>query len=194
VGPMAKGQQKQIRFVVDEEWDVDLEVARQRSRDIREILSEIEIFSDLHSDELRKVGWMLHTRAYSPNEMIVHQGAPGVGMYIIQSGSANVELETPDGSHIHLARLGEQQFFGEMSLLDGAPRAASVIAAERTHVLGFFRADLMGLIEHAPRLGFKIIWRLNNIMTRRLNETLGEYREIKRMLRKFENQEGRVSA
>jgi CRP/FNR family transcriptional regulator len=115
-------------------------------------------------------------------------------MYIIQSGSAHVELETPDEAHIHLATLGEQQFFGEMSLLDGAPRAASVVAAERTHALGFFRADLMGLIEHAPRLGFKIVWRLNNIMRRRLNETLGEYREVTRALRQFENQEGSVSA
>lgn len=187
-------QNRDIRFVVDEEWDVDLDVTRQRARDIREILAEIEIFSDLQPDELRKVGWMLHTRTYLPNEVIVRQGAPGVGMYIIQSGSANVELETPDGDQIHLARLGELQFFGEMSLLDGAPRAASVIAAERTHALGFFRADLMGLIEHAPRLGFKIVWRLSNIMSRRLNETLGEYRDVMRVLRQLNNEEGRVSA
>jgi CRP-like cAMP-binding protein len=187
-------QGKQIRFVVDEEWDIDLEIAQHRTRDIREILSEIEVFSDLQPVELHQVGWMLHTRAYLPNEVIVHQGAPGVGMYIIQSGSANVELMTPDGAQIHLATLGEQQFFGEMSLLDGAPRAASVIAAERTHALGFFRADLMGLIEHAPRLGFKIVYRLNSIMTRRLNETLGEYREVRRALRQIENQEGSVSA
>jgi CRP/FNR family cyclic AMP-dependent transcriptional regulator len=191
---MAINQGKQIRFVIDEEWDTDLEVAQQRSRDIRDILSEIEIFSDLQPNELRQVGWMLHIRTYLPREVIVRQGAPGVGMYIIQSGSAHVELETPDEAHIHLATLGEQQFFGEMSLLDGAPRAASVVAAERTHALGFFRADLMGLIEHAPRLGFKIVWRLNNIMRRRLNETLGEYREVTRALRQFENQEGSVSA
>ncbi|MBT3605417.1 MAG: cyclic nucleotide-binding domain-containing protein [Candidatus Latescibacteria bacterium] len=191
---MATRQGKQIRLVVDEEWDIDLEVNQQRARDVREVLAEIEIFSDLQPEELRKVGWMLHTRTYLPNEVIVRQGAPGVGMYIIQSGSANVELDTPDGARIHLATLGELQFFGEMSLLDGAPRAASVIAAERTHALGFFRADLMGLIEHAPRLGFKIVWRLNNIMTRRLNETLGEYRQVMRTVREIENQEGSVSA
>ena len=191
---MATNQVKHIRFVEDEEWDVDLGMSRQRARDIREILSEIEIFSDLQPEELRKVGWMLHTRSYLPGEVIVQQGAPGVGMYIIQAGSARVELETPDGAHIHLATLGEQQFFGEMSLLDGAPRAASVVAAERTHALGFFRADLMGLMEHAPRLGFKIVWRLNSIMARRLNETLGEYREVRRTLRQFEKQEGSVSA
>lgn len=191
---MAKSQNRNIRLVVDEEWDIDLEATRPRARDIRDILSEIEIFSDLQPDELRKIGWMLHTRMYLPGEVIVHQGAPGVGMYIIQSGSANVELETPDGSLIHLVKLGEKQFFGEMSLLDGAPRAASVISGERTHALGFFRADLMGLVEHSPRLGFKIIWRLNSIMARRLNETLGEYRDTSRVLRQLENQEGSVSA
>ena len=177
----------------DEEWCSDLEVARTRSREPSEILAEIEVFSDLQPGELLKVGWMLHSRLYLSKEVIVRQGAPGVGMYIIQSGSANVQLSTPDGSSIRLATLGEQQFFGEMSLLDGAPRAASVVAAERTHALGFFRADLMSLMEHAPRLGFKIVWRLNNIMSRRLNETLSDYRQVGRTLRAMNHERGSES-
>ena len=183
---MANQKSKYIRLVEDEEWDADLGLSRRRSRDIREILADIAIFSDLTADELRRVGWMLHARTYLPHEVIVRQGAPGVGMYIIQTGSADVELETSAGGHIHLATLGERQFFGEMSLLDGAPRAASVVAAERTQILGFFRADLMGLIEHAPQTGYKIISRLTRIMARRLRETLLDYRSVKRELRALE--------
>jgi CRP-like cAMP-binding protein len=147
------------------------------------MLSGIEIFADLTSQDLHKIAAMLHIRTYLPREIIVQQGAPGVGLYIIQSGSAAVQLETSDGRVLHLATLGERQFFGEMSLLDGAPRAASVMALERVYALGFFRADLMGLLDHAPRLGFQIIWRVSRIMAQRLCGTLKDFREVSRQLR-----------
>ena len=178
----------------DEEWHAGPLSMQQKKRDIRDILADIEIFSDLTPEDCDKVGRMLHHRTYLPDEVIVRQGAPGVGMYIIEFGSADVVLGTPDGREIHLATLGEQQFFGEMSLLDGSPRAASVVAAERTRALGFFSADLMGLMEHSPRLGFKIAWRLMGIMSRRLNETLGDYRDATRVLRQLQKEAQKETA
>ena len=168
---------------MDEEWDMDPALIRQPVRDLLDLLADIEIFSELTHHELRKIGWMVHARTYLPNEVIVQQGAPGVGMYMIQTGSADVRLERSDGRVIHLATLGEHQFFGEMSLLDGAPRAASVVARDRVQAFGFFKADLMGLLEHAPKLGYKIVGQVSRIMARRLHETLKEYRMASRQLR-----------
>ena len=187
------GKQKDRMLLVDEEWDADLGLAHQRTQDIRGILSVIEIFSALTQDELRQVGWIVHLRSYLPNEVIVEQGAPGVGMYIIQSGSADVILEVAEGEVIKLATLGERQFFGEMSLLDGAPRAASVVAVERTRVIGFFRADLMDLIERHPRLGLKIVLQLSRLMGQRLRETLNDFRAVQQTLRMLQAKEPKGS-
>ena len=73
-----------------------------------------------------------------------------------------------------------------MSLLDGAPRAASVVASERASVIGFFHADLMDLIARDPRLGHKIVHQISILMTKRLQSTLADYRSVQRQLRALE--------
>jgi CRP/FNR family cyclic AMP-dependent transcriptional regulator len=95
-----------------------------------------------------------------------------------------VVLESDSGDNLVLATLGPGRIFGEMSLLDGEPRAASVVSTARSHVLGFFKADLMDLTAHSPSLGFKIIYRLGQLMQERLIETLGEYRNIEQSTRR----------
>jgi CRP/FNR family cyclic AMP-dependent transcriptional regulator len=188
---MALEQNEPIVMATDEEWSADLWQTQQQAREVHEELAGVGFFGTLAPEELTQVGSMMHARSFLPYETIVRQGAPGVGMYVILSGSAVVNLETAEGNTIRLATLGEHQFFGEMSLLDGAPRAASVVANERTETLGFFRPDLMGLIEHSPQLGFKIVWQVTQIMAVRLGETLKEFRDVTRTLRILEkNDEG----
>ena len=170
--------------IADEEWGDLLDAAPQRRRDLATILSEARLFEGLNRRELRTVANILHHRDYMPRELIVRQGAPGVGMYIIQTGAAEVYLEEGQGDSVHLADLGPGRFFGEMSLLDGSPRAASVRATEPSHVLGFFLADLMDLIAHSPALGYRIVFRLSQLMAERLRETLTEYRDLERRVRR----------
>ncbi|MCZ6632394.1 MAG: cyclic nucleotide-binding domain-containing protein, partial [bacterium] len=95
----------------DEEWDSEFGIAHREDEDIEAILRGIEIFSSLTREELSQIERIIHLRTYLPNEVIVQQGAPGVGMYIIQTGAAHVLLEVPQGEVIHLATLGERQFF-----------------------------------------------------------------------------------
>lgn len=167
----------------DEEWGEVLGLPHKRTDDLYQILSGVKIFDILSDEELRQVERIVHRRIFNPQEVIVRQGDPGVGMYIIQSGSANVLLRAGEDRTIRLATLGHGQFFGEMSLLDGAPRAASVVSVEQSLLIGFFQADLMDLIDRWPRLGFKIVLRISQLMSGRLSETLTEYRGVKRDLR-----------
>jgi len=167
----------------DEEWGSPSGVTEKQAEALHEILGRVPVFEELDRDELRQIERIVHRRTYRPQETIVRQGAPGVGMYIIQSGTATVLLESGDGQVIRLAELSDGQFFGEMSLLDESPRSASVAASDRSEVIGFFRADLMGIIAQSPRLGLKIVSRLNMLMARRLQETLLEYREAQAALR-----------
>lgn len=171
---------------MDEEWADSFEGLQKKGDDVLDILARVKIFEALSNEELRQVERIVHRRIYLPQEAVVRQGAPGVGMYIIQNGSTDVLLEVGNGEMIRLATLSDGHFFGEMSLLDGAPRAASVVATERSHIIGFFRADLMDLIQRSPRLGFKIVFRISLLMVERLRETLKEYRAEMRELRGLE--------
>ena len=173
-----------------EEWGPNRSVSREDSVDRREVLARVKIFEILTGEELLQIERIVHRRVYRPREVVVRQGNPGVGMYIIQSGSVNVQLEAEEERVIHLATLGDGQFFGEMSLLDGAPRAASVTAIERSYIIGFFRADLMDLIYHSPRLGFKIVYQISQLMNQRLGDTLQEFRSVQRTLRELNRAAG----
>ena len=76
----------------DEEWGDVLDTPPHQPEDLVEILGQVEIFEGLSNQDLRQVERIVHRRTYRPQETIVRQGAPGVGMYIIQSGSASVLL------------------------------------------------------------------------------------------------------
>ena len=168
----------------DEEWGNVYDVVPEKRDDIGEVIRGVQLFETLDELELRKLTPLLHHRDYFPRDVIVKQGAPGAGLYILAGGEAEVVLESDSGDNLVLATLGPGRIFGEMSLLDGEPRAASVVSTARSHVLGFFKADLMDLAAHSPSLGFKIVYRLGQLMQERLIETLGEYRNIEQSTRR----------
>jgi CRP-like cAMP-binding protein len=112
---------------------------------------------------------------YKPDEAIFHQGEPGVGMYIIVTGS--VHILTGQNGPV-LAELTDGEFFGELALLDESPRSATAVARTPCSILGFFQPDLFGLIERDPNLGVKIVLRLARSIgerLRRASERLQEF-------------------
>ena len=92
-------------------------------------------------------------------------------MYIILSGDVDIVHQVEDGSMQKLAQLGAGDFFGEQALLDESPRTAAAIAASPCKAIGFFRPDLLELIESNPRLGLKIVMRLSQMISVRLRHT-----------------------
>lgn len=139
-------------------------------------LKAVPLFSDLSSRELKKVVRLLHEREYQPGEVIFREGEPGHGMYVINKGAVRIVVKTVTGEQ-ELTVLTAPQFFGEMALLEDAPRSASSVAIERTSLLGFFEPDLEGLIERDSELGSKILWRLARMMAARLRATNEKFKE-----------------
>jgi CRP-like cAMP-binding protein len=93
-------------------------------------------------------------------------------MYIVESGMVRIVSENRP---VDMPELGEGEVFGEISLLDEAPRSASAIAKTSCRLFGFFQPDLFALIERDPKLGVKIVIRLARIMGtrfRRANENM----------------------
>jgi CRP-like cAMP-binding protein len=174
----------------DEEWGNIYDIENRESEDIVQVLARARLFDTLEPNELLKLVPILHHRDFFPREIIVRQDAPGAGLYLILGGSAEVVLQDAKGEDIVLASLGEGKIFGEISLVDGAPRTASVVSTTRSHVLGFFRADLLDLIDHAPDLGFKILFRLTQLLQEKLTESLGDFRNQERLIRRKRRKPG----
>lgn len=167
---------------VDSFWGNIFSRRNDREKALHEVLATIPLFEGLRKSELERVARLLYERRYSAGEAVFHQGEPGVGMYIILEGRVEVIFE-PTGQV--LAELKAGEFFGEMSLVDESPRAATVAALTDSRMMGLFLSDLTDLIDRNPRLGVKILQRLVHVVASRLrrsNEQLSQMREELRSL------------
>lgn len=141
-----------------------------------DLLETIPVFEELNSRELRAVERILYRRTFSPGEIIFRQGDPGVGMYILGEGEVEIRSE-PDQTV--LTTLGVGSFFGEVSLLNEVPRSATAVASTECVLWGFFRPELMDLIERWPKLGVKILLHLAQIAGKRLVAVDVELRDMR---------------
>jgi CRP-like cAMP-binding protein len=113
---------------------------------IARFLQTVPMFHTLQDRQLRHLARRFTERSYATNETIVNQGTLGIGLFIIETGKADVVRERPDGDKAVVNKLGPTDFFGELSLLDDAPRTASVIATEPTTCLILTQLDFLSAL------------------------------------------------
>ena len=141
--------------------------------------SKIPLFEGLSHRELQEVDRLLQHKTYQSGELIFQQDNPGVGLFIVVTGSVEVKHEEDDGTVLELATAKPGEFFGELALLDDAPRTASAVAVDQTSVVALFRTDLLALSETRPRLGVKILMQLSQIVAERLRRTNRALKEVR---------------
>ncbi len=118
-----------------------------------QFLKNVKLFAELGSDSLTKLGACLKTAEFPPAEVIVREGAPGVSMYIIKAGLVEVRKKDPaTGIDFLVAQLSEGAAVGEMSLLTGKPRSATVTTVQPTVVFTLTRADFRNLLTQHPEI------------------------------------------
>jgi CRP/FNR family cyclic AMP-dependent transcriptional regulator len=165
-------------------WGDGIFKKKKKEDDIFSLLKKVPIFSDLTPKELAEVEKIVHQRGYKKRETIIHDGDPGLGMYIIVSGSVEIVEEDEKAGKKTLAKLSDGSFFGDMALLDEEPRSASAIALVDSDIMGFFRPDFLDLIYRKPKLGIKVLLALARVIGERLrhtNELLAKIKEKKDM-------------
>lgn len=123
----------------------------ETSNEIFERLSEVSIFAALDDEETRKLADASEVRVFAPGESIVRQNQEGSSMFVIHRGAVKVQIKE-EGKTKVLNTLREGDFFGEMGLLTGAPRSASVLAEEETEVLEINNVCLKPILEANPEL------------------------------------------
>lgn len=124
-----------------------------------DFLSRVPIFANCTPDEIAAVAGVAQDSAFAPGQIIVTQGTPGQAFYLILSGRVEI---LRDGTS--LGAFGPGDFFGEMSLLDSAPRSATIRAIESTQCLMLSSWDFKALLEKHPSIAVKLL----EVLSRRL--------------------------
>ncbi len=129
-------------------------------------LAKLELFKPLCKEDISTLSSFSSILRYTRGETMVRQGDTGDSLYIIRSGSVEVTLKTGNNDPVSLASLGPGNCFGEMSLLTGEPRSATVTALEETQVVVVDKDGLKALFEANP----EVIEPLSSMLEKRREE------------------------
>jgi len=121
------------------------------------LLQSVPIFSDLSPSDLNKIAERMVLRTFTKGQMILLEDDLGQTFFVIGGGSVKITRLSDDGREVILAMLGESDFFGEMSLLDGAGRSANVVALEPSEVLTLARNDFLEILQDYPKISISLL-------------------------------------
>jgi CRP/FNR family transcriptional regulator, cyclic AMP receptor protein len=117
-----------------------------------ESLRRCALFKRVDEGALRELARQLRRRRFRRNEVIFHQGDPGDSLHVVTSGSVKIVLPSAEGEEAIIATLRPGDFFGELSLLDGASRSATVVALEPAETMALPRTAFHDLLDRDPGL------------------------------------------
>ncbi len=113
-------------------------------------LRKVPIFSGLTRDDLNALLPHFREKKFPKNSVIFQQDEEGDTFLFILKGRVKVVIMTKNGREVILSILGKNEFFGEMSLIDGLPRSATVIAIEDTTIIFLKRKDFLETLRQHP--------------------------------------------
>ncbi len=120
------------------------------SRPIVDALTAVPFFAGLDGDALQRVAAGMRSRRFRRGEVIFHVGDPGDALFIIVSGEVKIGLPSEAGEEAILVRLQPGDVFGELALLDGAPRSATATALSAAETVVLPRDRFRELIANEP--------------------------------------------
>jgi CRP-like cAMP-binding protein len=128
------------------------------------LLAGIELFSELNEADLQEIAALAQTRSAPTDTTIFHEGDPADSIFLVVGGRVKVVTTSSDGKEFILSVLGSGQVFGEMGLLEAAPRSASVVSITEVELLIINRDDFDHLLTSSPGISRKLM----AILSRRL--------------------------
>jgi CRP/FNR family cyclic AMP-dependent transcriptional regulator len=136
---------------------------------IADFLATVPLFRELDRQALRRFAELTREQRFAKGARIVREGDPGDALFIVRSGEVKVELIAQDGREVILGVLGVGDHFGELSLIDGQPRSAHVVATVPSVLLVLRRGDFRKQVEEQPQ----VAWALLGELSRRLRQADG---------------------
>ncbi len=159
------------------------------------VLRNVPLFSGLDETELDRLSRVAGRRRAGRGEQVVRAGESADALLVLLTGRAKVTNFDEEGREIILAWLGPGEFFGEMGLIDGSPRSASVVAVENCELLTIGKSEFQRCMQD----NFQVALKLMQILVRRLREAdrnieslalLDVYGRVARLLLNLSEEQG----
>jgi hypothetical protein len=134
----------------------------------------LPIFRHLEYGELIRVLSATDVAAFAAGDVVLREGEQGEAMYVVLSGVVALEK---DGERI--AEFSTGAHFGEVSLIDKAPRSATATVVEDARLLRLVRDDLYALVQGDPQIAVKLLWSFTQTLGERLRSTNDSYADLR---------------
>ncbi len=139
------------------------------------LLARIDFFSELPDEELDRIMAQLEVVNLKSGEILFREGDPGEHMYIVMSGDLEILMAPNTDNELILNRVPQGEYIGEMSLVTGAPRTASVRAHGDVVLLSMSRTQLMDLLHQHPQMASTMV----TVLSHRLDNTnISTFRDL----------------
>ena len=131
-------------------------------------IEKVPLFAKLTPEEIAAIQSVMITREFAAGDVILHEDDNQTQtFFVIATGSVQVTVCTSEGKQTILATLRTGEFFGEMAILDGEPRSASVVAAQKCVLLMLYRRPFLEILQKYPKITIQMLIE----MSRRLRHT-----------------------
>ncbi len=144
----------------------------------KEKLSQVYLFRELTPSEIDTLLSISQERRAQKDDVIFKEGATGDAFYFIVSGSIRISTMVPGVGEEALTILREGEYFGEMALIDDAPRSASAIANENTILLLIEKDNFRKLLAQETGIAYKLLWVFTKTLSARLRKTDEQLKSI----------------
>lgn len=139
-----------------------------------DVLNQMKLFENCREEDLVSIARCCQFVEMEPGESLIEKGEAGDGMYMVDTGQVKVQLSE---SGDVVATVGENDYFGEMSLLDREPRSAYVVCEAAGRALFLPEDKFLDLVRETPRTASKVLFVLALTLSRRLRATNRQLRE-----------------
>jgi CRP/FNR family cyclic AMP-dependent transcriptional regulator len=117
-----------------------------------DVLQRVPLFAGLERKELESIAASMRERTFPAGDTVTQEGAGGAGFFVVENGEADVTVHgEPRGS------IGPGDYFGEIALLTGSERTATIVAKSDLHCYGMTPWDFRPLVESNPEIAWKLL-------------------------------------
>lgn len=142
------------------------------------LLRQVPLFAGLEDEPLRLLARACRRRTFAPRTTLFHQDDPGHTLYVIVSGHVLIQYVTGEGETVHIARREAGEHIGELSLLDGKPRAAdAVTGAIACDLVMLDRDPFLRLMEQTPAIALNVCVSLADRLREATEETAARQKQ-----------------
>lgn len=128
-----------------------------RGQSTSELLKGVPLFSELEPEDRQRIGDLMVSKKFRKNNLIIFEEDLGRNMFIIQQGRVKISGISSEGGEAIFSILGPGEFFGELSIIDGLPRSATVTSIDDVELWVLNRGDFLEMLQKYPQIAIILL-------------------------------------